>query len=46
MTPWLIGTFIGVSLIFAGSARIAVARGLCKGEHVLSPASVQRGAHA
>jgi uncharacterized membrane protein HdeD (DUF308 family) len=44
MTPWLIGTFIGVSLIFAGVARITVARGLRRAEHVLTPAHV--GAHA
>ncbi len=34
MTPWLIGTFIGVSLIFAGAARISIALGLRKAEHV------------
>jgi uncharacterized membrane protein HdeD (DUF308 family) len=45
MTPWLIGTFIGVSLIFAGVARISIALGLRKAEHVLSPAPVH-GAHA
>ena len=46
MTAWLIGTFIGVSLIFAGSARISIALGLRKAEHVLSPAPVRSGAHA
>jgi uncharacterized membrane protein HdeD (DUF308 family) len=40
VTPWLIGTFIGVSLIFAGVARISVARGLRRAEHVLTPAHV------
>ncbi len=44
VTPWLIGTFIGVSLIFAGVARISVARGFRRVEHVLTPA--HGGAHA
>jgi uncharacterized membrane protein HdeD (DUF308 family) len=46
MTPWLVGTFIGVSLIFAGAARIALALGLRKAEHVLGTAVVPGGAHA
>ena len=46
MTPWLIGTFIGVSLIFAGVARITVARGFRQAEHLLSPAPAHGGAHA
>ncbi len=45
ITPWLIGTFIGVSLIFAGVARISVALGFRKAEHLLSPAA-HGGAHA
>lgn len=44
VTPWLIGTFIGVSLILAGVARISVARGFRRAEHVLTPA--HGGAHA
>jgi uncharacterized membrane protein HdeD (DUF308 family) len=39
ITPWLIGTFIGVSLIFAGASRIALARGFRQAERVLGPAS-------
>jgi uncharacterized membrane protein HdeD (DUF308 family) len=46
ITPWLIGTFIGVSLIFAGAARISVALGFRKAEHLLSPAPAHGGAHA
>ena len=46
ITPWLIGTFIGVSLVFAGVARISVARGFRKAEHLLSPAPVHGSAHA
>jgi uncharacterized membrane protein HdeD (DUF308 family) len=38
ITPWLIGTFIGVSLIFAGASRIALARGFRQAERVLGPA--------
>jgi hypothetical protein len=41
---WLIATFIGVSLIFAGVARISVALGFRRAEHVLAPA--HGGAHA
>jgi uncharacterized membrane protein HdeD (DUF308 family) len=46
MTPWLIGTFIGVSLIFAGGGRIALARGFRKAERVLSTAPMHGGSHA
>jgi uncharacterized membrane protein HdeD (DUF308 family) len=42
VSPWLIGTFIGVSLVFAGVARISVALGLRKAEHLLEPAPVHR----
>ncbi len=44
---WLIGTFIGVSLIFAGIARISLARGFRKAADMLgAPPPAQRGAHA
>ncbi len=43
---WLIGTFIGVSLIFAGVSRIALARGFRKAADLLTPPPAQRGAHA
>jgi aquaporin Z len=44
---WLIGTFIGVSLIFAGIARIALARGFRKATGLLgAPPPAERGAHA
>lgn len=47
ISAWLIGTFIGVSLIFAGVARIAAARGFRKATDLLGvPPSAQRGAHA
>jgi uncharacterized membrane protein HdeD (DUF308 family) len=46
ISPWLIGTFIGLSLIFAGVARISLALGLRKAEHMLGPAPVHGGAHA
>ena len=44
---WLIGTFIGVSLIFAGVARISLARGFRKavGRAGARPPA-PRGAHA
>jgi uncharacterized membrane protein HdeD (DUF308 family) len=45
ISPWFIGTFIGLSLIFAGVARISLALGLRKAEHVLG-APVHGGAHA
>jgi uncharacterized membrane protein HdeD (DUF308 family) len=44
---WLIGTFIGVSLLFAGIARISLARGFRKAAGVLgAPLPAERGAHA
>ncbi len=44
---WLIGTFVGVSLIFAGVARISLARGFRKATDLLgAPPPAQRGAHA
>jgi uncharacterized membrane protein HdeD (DUF308 family) len=47
VSQWLIGTFIGVSLIFAGTARIAVALGFRKADRVLgATAPVHGGAHA
>ncbi len=46
VSPWLIGTFIGASLVFAGGARIAVARGIRRAEQVFTPAPVHGGAHA
>lgn len=45
-SAWLIGTFIGVSLIFAGTARISVARGFQKAEHRMEGAPAHGGAHA
>ncbi len=47
VSVWLIGTFIGVSLIFAGVARISLARGFRKATDLLgAPPPAQRGAHA
>ena len=46
ISVWLIGTFIGVSLIFAGVARIALARGFRKATDLLGASPAQRGAHA
>ena len=47
ISVWLIGTFIGVSLIFAGVARISLARGFRKATDMLgAPPPAQRGAHA
>lgn len=46
VSPWLIGTFIGVSLVLAGVSRISVALGLRKAEHLLSPGPAHGGAHA
>ncbi len=42
---WLIGTFVGVSLIFAGVARISAARGIRKATAVLGTAQPTGGAH-
>jgi uncharacterized membrane protein HdeD (DUF308 family) len=47
LSTWLIGTFIGVSFIFSGVARISVARGFRKASSMLgAPPPAQRGAHA
>jgi len=46
ISPWLIGTFIGVSLIFAGVARISIALGFRRAEHLLGPTPAHGGAHA
>ena len=47
VSVWLIGTFIGVSLIFAGVARISMARGFRKATDLLgAPPLAQRDAHA
>jgi uncharacterized membrane protein HdeD (DUF308 family) len=47
ISVWLIGTFIGVSLIFAGVARISLARGFRNATDLLgAPPPAQRGAHA
>ncbi len=44
---WLIGTFIGVSLIFAGIARISLARGFHMATGLLGASpQAQHGAHA
>jgi uncharacterized membrane protein HdeD (DUF308 family) len=45
ISPWLIGTFIGASLIVAGVARISLALGFRKAEHVVE-APMHGGAHA
>jgi uncharacterized membrane protein HdeD (DUF308 family) len=44
-SAWLIGTFLGVSLIFAGVARISLARGFRRTSDLLG-APAQRGVHA
>jgi uncharacterized membrane protein HdeD (DUF308 family) len=47
LSLWLIGTFIGVSLIFSGIARISLARGFQKATGLLgAPPPAERGAHA
>jgi uncharacterized membrane protein HdeD (DUF308 family) len=47
VSMWLIGTFIGVSLVFAGIARISLSRGFHKAIGLLgAPPPAQRGAHA
>jgi uncharacterized membrane protein HdeD (DUF308 family) len=47
VSMWLIGTFIGVSLIFAGVARISLARGFRRASELLgAPPQEPRGAHA
>jgi uncharacterized membrane protein HdeD (DUF308 family) len=45
VSAWLIGTFIGVSLVFAGAARISMALGLRRATGLLGTPA-QRGAHA
>ena len=42
----LIGTFLGVSLIFAGVARISMARGFRRATGLLGATPAERGAHA
>jgi uncharacterized membrane protein HdeD (DUF308 family) len=47
ISVWLIGTYVGVSLIFAGVARISLARGFRKATGLLgAPPQAARGAHA
>ena len=47
ISVWLIGTYVGVSLIFAGVARISLARGFRKATGLLgAPPQEARGAHA
>ena len=46
LSLWLIGTFLGVSLIFAGVARLSLARGFHKAAGVVgAPPMAARGAH-
>jgi uncharacterized membrane protein HdeD (DUF308 family) len=46
VSTWLIGTYIGVSLIFAGVARISLARGFRKAVDLVGAAPAAHGAHA
>lgn len=47
VSAWLIGTFLGVSLIFAGVARLSLARGVRRTVGLLgAPPPAPRGAHA
>jgi uncharacterized membrane protein HdeD (DUF308 family) len=46
ISAWLIGTYVGVSLIFAGVARISLARGFRKAAGLLGAPPAPRGAHA
>jgi uncharacterized membrane protein HdeD (DUF308 family) len=47
ISSWLIGTYIGVSLIFAGVARLSLARGVRKAAGLVgAPPPTPRGAHA
>ena len=46
LSLWLIGTFVGVSLIFSGIARMSLARGFQKATGLLGAPTAQRGAHA
>ena len=45
-SSWLIGTYIGVSLIFSGIARMSLARGFSKATGLLGAPPAERGAHA
>jgi aquaporin Z len=46
-SAWLIGTYVGVSLVFGGVARISLARGFRKAAEVVgAPAQTVSGAHA
>jgi uncharacterized membrane protein HdeD (DUF308 family) len=45
ISVWLIGTFLGVSLVFAGAARISLSRGFRKAAEQLG-GMAPRGAHA
>jgi uncharacterized membrane protein HdeD (DUF308 family) len=46
LSLWLIGTFVGVSLIFSGIARMSLARGFSKATGLLGAPPAERGAHA
>jgi uncharacterized membrane protein HdeD (DUF308 family) len=46
ISAWLIGTFLGVSLIFAGAARLSLSRGFRRAVAVMKPTPAQRGAPA
>jgi uncharacterized membrane protein HdeD (DUF308 family) len=47
ISVWLIGTYVGVSLVFAGVARISLARGFRKATAMLgAPPQAGHGAHA
>jgi uncharacterized membrane protein HdeD (DUF308 family) len=47
ISAWLIGTYVGVSLIFAGVARLSLARGVRRATGLLGvPPPAVRGAHA
>jgi uncharacterized membrane protein HdeD (DUF308 family) len=46
ISAWLIGTFLGVSLVFAGAARLSLSRGFRRAASVLRPSPAQRGAPA
>ena len=41
-----IDAFIGVSLVFAGTSRIAIAQGVRRAEHLMAPTPAHGGAHA
>ena len=46
LSLWLIGTFVGVSLIFSGIARMSLARGFTRATGMLRAPPAERGAHA